>query len=379
MFAVGLRIAAVAVAAAGAPPAAGAACADFSLPPAALDLRAGITIDQWLVTVPPTKTIAAADIRGIREAGFRYVRLPVNPAPLLSGERFAPERTGDLRDALEIILGERMPVLVVVHPEPEFKRRFLLDAAARLELARILDALAGWLAAWPKDRLAFGLMAEPFAPEGAVDWNWSAIQRELLLAVRRVMPEHLVVCAGARYGTIEGLLDLEPAADPRVVYDFHCYDPFTFTHQGAAWTKNWAGVYRDLACFRNVPYPSTPEDVAAIIPAIVAAAPADHRADLERHFRVYGEERWDGARVRAEISKAAEWARAHRAALMCGEFGVLATAPAADRLRYLRDVRSACEERGIGWAVWSYHTEFRIAEPDRRIGGAMREALTGAR
>ena len=54
--------------------------ADFSLPAAELDLSRGVNIDRWLVAQPPFKDVKADDIRRLRAAGFRYVRLPVNPA-----------------------------------------------------------------------------------------------------------------------------------------------------------------------------------------------------------------------------------------------------------------------------------------------------------
>jgi len=53
--------------------------------------------------------------------------------------------------------------------------------------------------------------------------------------------------------------------------------------------------------------------------------------------------------------------------LWCAEFGCYqAAASPADRLRYLRDMRSVLEERGIGWAYWSYNEPFTIMTPDSK-------------
>ena len=41
-----------------------------------------------------------------------------------------------------------------------------------------------------------------------------------------------------------------------MIYTFHDYEPFPFTHQGATWTDP------AVAPLRDVPYPSTPENVA---------------------------------------------------------------------------------------------------------------------
>ena len=45
----------------------------------------------------------------------------------------------------------------------------------------------------------------------------------------------------------------------------------------------------------------------------------------------------------------------------CGCFQ--AAARPADRCRYLADMRSVLEERGIGWAYWSYNETFTIMTP----------------
>ena len=49
-----------------------------------------------------------------------------------------------------------------------------------------------------------------------------------------------------------------------------------------------------------------------------------------------------------------------RSRILLGEFGALRTderyvaAPAADRARYIRDVREVCEAAGMPWAFWNF-------------------------
>ena len=87
------------------------------------------------------------------------------------------------------------------------------------------------------------------------------------------------------------------------------------------------------------------------------------RASARIEIGQYVEEKWNRARLAARIDKAVAWRQSHggRARLWCAEFGCYqANAKSADRLHYLCDMRSVLEERGIGWAYWSYNETFTI-------------------
>ena len=63
-----------------------------------------------------------------------------------------------------------------------------------------------------------------------------------------------------------------------------------------------------------------------------------------------------------------QWNQAHggRLRIWCAEFGCYQqTVAAADRCRYLQDVRTAFEANGIGWAYWSYNETLTVMTPDR--------------
>src|SRR5208282_3713919 len=75
----------------------------------------------------------------------------------------------------------------------------------------------------------------------------------------------------------------------------------------------------------------------------------------------YGREHWDAARIEEEMQQAAEWAGRRGVPLICNEFGVFREfADPRDRAAWLRDVRTALEKRGIGWAMWEYHGGFGV-------------------
>ncbi|HWW77828.1 MAG TPA: cellulase family glycosylhydrolase, partial [Pyrinomonadaceae bacterium] len=202
------------------------------------------------------------------------------------------------------------------------------------------------------ERLFLEILNEPMVED---PYRWMGIQARLAAAIREGAPRHTIVATGPRWSAVDQLLLIEPVADRNVVYNFHLYEPHTFTHQGATWGADyWPFV-------KGVTYPSSPELVAPLLPPITNDA-------ARGALRQYGEERWDAARVERMVAEAAEWALARGVPLTCNEFGVYrAYAPADARLRWIADVRAALEKHRVGWSMWDYAGGFGVAV--RKEGG----------
>jgi len=138
-----------------------------------------------------------------------------------------------------------------------------------------------------------------------------------------------------------------------VIYNFHFYEPFLFTHQGANWS--WYAVVP----IRDLPYPSDPENVKPTLKLI-------SDSEIQGYIREYGEERWNLDRLDQRISAAAAWGEKYRVRVICNEFGVYRlVAPKESRAQWLHDVRTLFEQHGIGWAMWDYSDSFGMILPAR--------------
>ena len=185
-------------------------------------------------------------------------------------------------------------------------------------------------------------------PEFHDRFRWQGVQAKLAVAIREGAAQHTIIAAGAYWSSASELLFFDPLRDANIIYNFHFYDPHIFTHQGATWSTNYVHYLKDL------PYPSTPENVrqaAALIPDAANRLQAIH----------YGLDRWNAARIDGEIGQVAAWAKRWSVPVTCNEFGVYRkTANPQDRAAWIFDVRTTLEKYGMGWTMWDYSGGFGV-------------------
>jgi aryl-phospho-beta-D-glucosidase BglC (GH1 family) len=334
-------------------------------------VRRGVNLSHWFAQVfnraGYTKAHFDAYLTGrdadlIARMGFDHVRFTVEPAPMFDPE--APERLPAdylklVDGAIEMMLARGLAVVVDVHPSDEFKKKFETDDAHVEAFCRFWRAFAAHLSRYDPERVILEALNEPTVTDR---YRWMGVQAKLARAIREGAPRHTIVATGANWSAPDELEFLEPLADRNVIYTFHFYEPHTYTHQGATWgSPYWKFLTR-------VPYPSSPEAVAPILPSV------DDDTANEALLR-YGRQRWNAARIAEAIGAAAAWGRSRGVPLYCGEFGVYRKhALPEERAAYLRDVRTALERHRVGWAMWDYAGGFAVA--NRGAGGPTPDATT---
>jgi aryl-phospho-beta-D-glucosidase BglC (GH1 family) len=312
-------------------------------------LRRGVNLSHWFSQAANySKThldthTTAQDIALIKSMGFDHVRFPIEPAPLLSDTPDPSVLNATylqyVDNALDMILATGLAVVVDIHPSDEFKLRMNREERNIEAFAKFWRAFAAHLAKRDPNLVFLEVINEPMVEDG---YRWYGIQGKLIAAIRAGAPNHTIIASGHRWSGLYEMLFLEPYSDPNVIYNFHFYEPFAFTHQGAT----WAGP--NLPFYKNVPYPSSPEAVKLMLDT-VQDEPAKY--NLLR----YGEENWNAGRIDRELGMAAGWAAKHHVFITCNEFGAFRRfARAGDRVTWLHDMRMALEKNGIGWTMWDY-------------------------
>lgn len=317
----------------------------------AAHLRHGINLSEWFAQVYDPKGYtkehfenwtSANDIALIKSMGFDHVRLSVNPAPMIRhnrGDELPPEYLGYLDSAVKMILNHGLAVIIDMHPESDFKSKLVEHDDFVEQFSDFWRAIARHYSANDPETVFFEVLNEP---EFRDRYRWAGVQAKLVNAIREGAPQHTIIVAGANYSDIDDLLSMTPLSDSNVIYNFHFYDPHTFTHQGATWGVNYWHFESKLA------YPSSMETAEK-----VAAAEPD---PLNRLYVLrYGLDHWDANRIAVEIGQAAEWAKHWNVPLTCNEFGAYRqSSNSDDRARWLHDVRTTLERDGIGWNMWDF-------------------------
>ena len=379
-----------------------------------IPLRRGIALWPWfsLTTEYPAPRIdyawppfqadrpvpTRADLMRLAALGFDFARLPLDPGPFVAftGSRRA-ELLGSLSAAIDAVLAAGLRVVLNVqanaathHYTPE--AFYGTDQAPLFAAYRDLVAeLARLCARKGVDRVALEPVNEP--PQACGALAWTRVQERLLTTARTAAPALTLVATGSCGGLVAGLTALDPAPLARfapLLYTFHFYEPYLFSHQGATWLTE-EPFYRWL---NAVPWPGArirmPETLKAVWTrmesdrSVPQAEKARDRAVIEAKLREYGDAEPGPAFLAAAMEPVATWADLYgipRRNVLMGEFGALRTdarytaARPPDRAAYLRDVRLTAERAGFGWSFWNLFDGLGLMNDAHAVDPALVPAL----
>ena len=309
------------------------------------------------------------EARRVRAAGFDFVRLTLDPGIHLAaspGERRALEKI--VLDRVQGLNAADLAVIVDLHPVSQNPRyspeRLVAESSPDFPAyAAFVGRLAKLLAGGHR-RVALELFNEPPGYQPEVMRRWQGQLEKLHAAARASAPRLTLVINGARWDAPEPLqqLDIRPFRAGPVIYTFHYYAPYAFTHQG---------VEMDVVRYvRDLEWPGQPGQSQAVLGGALTrlaadpAVPADRKGVLATELRrVLTEYPGEATVTRLENDFAALAAWASRnglppSDLLMGEFGavkVVGPSPAQrrSRLAWLATVRRTAERHGFPWAFWA--------------------------
>ncbi len=356
---------------------------------------------EWLAADRPLSDWPPGDqFKRIRALGFDFVRLSVDPGPLLASDGARRQQALDVLEAdVTRITATGLKVvfnLQSVTQVPAYGPDVINAPADSPGIANYRDMVVGVAAMLLKvgvDKVAIEPFNEPshYPCDGGGTDDWQRIAASTVAAVRAVSPDLTIVITGACGGDETGLLNLDPSFDdPDIYYSFHMYDPHSFTHQR---------LNDDPDGFASgLPWPASAGSPAEAIANLRAHMTAAGVSDVEQAMNMakvsdaiaeYFKENWGEPQLEAEFDGAAAWAKAHGippSRIFVGEFGAILMSKDgrqgafdADRLRYLTAVRQAAERYGMPWSIWEYSNPYGMtvilpdgpADPDRELLDAL--------
>ena len=297
------------------------------------DIRRGVNLGGWLSQCDYSDErinhfIEAEDIARVASWQVDHVRIPVDYNVLedAHGGYNAPgwER---LDWAIGLCEKHGMKVIIDLHKAAGFsfdngeaEVGFFDNEAYQERFCRLWEEIARRYGQRP-GQIMFELLNEVTSPDFIDTWN--RVSNQAIRRIRVYAPNTWILVGSYHNNSAPAVPALNPPADDKVVYNFHCYDPLHYTHQGAYWVQ-----------------------------------------DLDRSLRYIFEESGVTEETFEKLfAPAIEAAEKYGAPLYCGEYGVIDTVPPEDAVKWFRVINAVLEKHGIARAAWSYkQMDFGISD-----------------
>ena len=325
--------------------------------------RKGVNLGGWISQFSEydprhfESFITEKDIAYIASLGFDHVRVPVD-YNVLEDEYGNEIQSGlsYLENCRQWCATHGLNMLIDLHEcygysfDPLKKdmdrKKFFYDADLQARFFSLWERIARRFAAYP-DQVAFEPLNEVVLFE--VKDAWNAILTEYIRLIRSIAPHSYIVVGGVFYNSVMTVRYLDVPVDSGIVYNFHCYEPIVFTHQGAYWQESMPLDFR-------ISYPCSVEEYR------------------KKHQEIYHDT--DGAVFMDGLTKMGEGfferifapavskAEQDGVALYCGEYGVIDKADNDSKILWLEDIHKAFAKHGIGRALWNYkEKDFGFVDP----------------
>jgi endoglucanase len=307
----------------------------------------GVNLTGWFQVDSPGQIqftrFTKQDIINIKSLGCDVIRLPINLHSMTSG---SPSYTLEplyfsFLDSV-VTWCEQLHIYLMLD-----NHSFDPNINTSPDVGVILTKVWSQMASHYKDRSDYILYEILNEPHGIPTTTWGTIQNQLINSIRDKDTRHTIVVGGADWNTYTELKNLPVYADTNLLYTFHFYDPFMFTHQGASWTSP------SMEPLSSVPFPYD----AAKMPACPASLKGTW---IESSLNSYPNE-GTVSHVKQLIDNAISFRNSRQVNIFCGEFGVyIPNSNPDDRAYWYGIVRQYFEENNIPWTTWDYKGGFGL-------------------
>ena len=170
--------------------------------------------------------------------------------------------------------------------------------------------------------------------------KWNAIARTCIERIRAIAPSIKILVGSYWNNSLASVKDLDPPYDSNIVYNFHCYDPLVFTHQGATWIPKMNADFRFALNSKFSDYIKYTEEKCGQTGTSFDTFAPDATVDQNYFETIFDE--------------AVKIAEERDVRLYCGEYGVIEKVNKPDTLEWYRLISNSFNKHGIGRAAWSY-------------------------
>jgi len=280
-------------------------------------LSKGMNLANWLEAswhgnnYPITTEYSRSELNEIQQLDMSAVRIPVllewivkDTAPY---DSILNQKPFDLLDTLifPVLDAQGAAVLLVNHHGQELTDANFMTAIPRV--AGMWKFIVDKYKNKPTNRYFFELRNEP--TNAISNANLRIYYQALIDTIRRYDPDRTLIVGGNWWNAGWSLISTTPYSDQNIIYTFHNYSPFPFTHQGFSWSNHPLG-------------------------------PTFYKTD-------------PGAQdIRKDIVDVHHWAQQNNVPVFLGEFGVSWFADDTSRCNYIEHIMHVLDSVQMPWFYW---------------------------
>lgn len=187
--------------------------------------------------------------------------------------------------------------------------------------------------------------------------EWNSLAERCVNAIRAINPTRYIILGGIEWGNPPGLNEIKVFDDENIIYTFHSYAPFEFTHQQSVLSST--ALYYN----RKMPYPT--DDVERYRDF--------YRTVFDVHDSYKDDKKIDIDFLRRQIAPAVTFIKNNPDKIVwCGEFGTIRHCNIKYRENWMRDMITILKENDIPYSVWNYLStpndgnKFSLVDDDNR-------------
>ena len=304
----------------------------------------GINFGGWMSQCDYSKDrldnfIKEKDFEKVAGWGLDHVRLPIDFNILENNDgTYIEEGFERIENAVLLAKKYGLHIIIDLHKTAGFsfdhfenETGFFENEGYQKRFLALWEQLAKRFAKY-SDMAAFELLNE--VTEQRFIEVWNKVSVECVKVIRKYAPDIPVLVGSYWNNSPDALPDLVSPCDENVYYNFHCYAPLKFTHQGAYWTKE---------------------------------------IDLDARF-TFEEAGISAETFEQSFIRAVEKAEKEGTGVYCGEYGVIDRVAPEDALKWFKTINGVFEKYNIGRAAWSYK-EMDFGLSDERMTSVIDELV----
>jgi endoglucanase len=300
----------------------------------------GINLGGWLSCCPfeveHFKTfITEDDIKNIAAWGLDHVRLPIDYELICDNNSF--DGLYYINECINWCTKYGLNIIIVLHKGPGYSstkpesNHLLFDLDLQSQFINVWKVLASSYG--NMKNVAFELLNEVISD----NYLWNILVQKTIKRIREITTETKIVIGGTKKNSVDSLSLLNKPMDENIVYTFHFYEPFLFTHQKANWIKEMPNTHME--------YPGEIDKYRKTTQKIDA---------WQIGLNDLGIEKLGVAYMSNLMMKAVNVAHDHNTYLYCGEYGAISLASSQSILNWYHDVNFVFDAFHIGRAAWTY-------------------------